>query len=185
MLLLMWGSIWSLSAMTPSIPDLFSRTKTLSGALEWVEGDREWLSLACPLDIEGVTVAGLHLRMRAIKIYADEGVRAQLEYRAVRGKNEPICRIEWRPAKAHNNKGKGKGPSELRFKLIKGSHIHPFELNWGQDLMATKKGLLPIALPKQQALDSYEEFLVYSGRELRIENMHLIPKPPWEPEMAL
>jgi hypothetical protein len=51
--------------------------------------------------------------------------------------------------------------------------------------MATKKGLLPIALPKQQALDSYEEFLVYSGRELRIENMHLIQKPPWEPEMAL
>jgi hypothetical protein len=167
--------------MTLSIPEIFASTKTLSGRLDWVRLDVEWLSLVCPLEIDGVTLAGLQLRLKALRHFPDEAVSAQLEYRAPRGKHDPICRVEWRPLKSHNNKGKG--PTEYRYREIRGSHLHSFELNWIYIVSGARVVRLKVAVPINPDPQTYEDLLVYMGKEFRISDADRLPKPTWEPRL--
>ena len=162
------------------LPAFVGSLKTIPSRKDWpsaVSHDLSWRSV---LDIDDVTVAGLQLRVEAHELLEDEAVRVQLEYHPPRGKCEPLARVEWRPLSYHNNKHRG--PTELRLRPFRSTHVHPFEFNWLEAENRMLTGNLPIALPLQD-VDSYKDFLDICGGILNISNMLVIPVPPWRPRM--
>ena len=132
----------------------------------------------CPLDIDGLTVEGAQLRMTALRVRPDENVVIQLEFKRPGFKFRPACRIEWRPISGHNNKGLG--PPEYRFKEIKTSHYHPFELNWSYRLGEMRAGNLKVAIPIVPDPPDFQSLLDFTGETLNINNIGLVSSPPWE-----
>lgn len=118
--------------------------------------------------------------MRAHLLMPDRALTAQIEYHPEHGprKGGPICRIEWRPVKTHNNKGVG--PEELRFLPQIGSHHHPFELNWTHSETRVRRGELPIAVPINDDPATYRQALAFVGNEFRIKGVENLSAPPWE-----
>ena len=166
--------------MTVELQKLAEADKEIPGTPSWISMTRNYLSWISPLDIDGVTVEGLQVRVEAHEQLANEAVRAQLEYRAPKGKTEPLARVEWKPLAGHNNKGRG--PKDLRFRPFRQTHVHRFALNWDDERQRLFSGNLPIAIPIQ-GVDSYSSFLDICAVELRVKNMSLIPVPPWQERM--
>lgn len=167
--------------MKSDLPYLVTAQKKIPLAKDWpVVEDSQALSWRSPLEIDDVTIAGLFMRVEADAFLVEEAVRVQLEFHPARGKAEPLCRVEWRPLRVHNNKGRG--PQDLRFMPFRATHVHPFGLNWVSGEGRMLAGNLPIAIPIQD-VDSFEKFLDICGKILNIENMQLVPVPPWRPRM--
>jgi hypothetical protein len=168
--------------MSDELRDLFFAEKRLSGELQWVDGHREGtFVLVCPLEIEGVTMEGLRLRASALKFLPDEELCIQMEFHGRRQKFEPMCRFEWRPLSPHDNKGRG--PAEFRFRKIRGSHTHPFEMNLAESMRSTRSRNLRIAIPVVPDPATFEDALEFAGKEFRINNMRSIPRPLWQARM--
>ena len=166
--------------MPVDLKNLAEAKKVIPTSRSWVEVGRNYLEWVSPLDIDGVTVAGLQVRLAAFELVPDENVRAQIEHHPPKGKCEPMARVEWRPLAEHNNKGRG--PIEHRFKPFRQTHVHRFDMNWDQQRQRLFSPNLPIALPIQD-VDSYDKFLDICGVEFRITNMSIVPIPPWRPRM--
>jgi hypothetical protein len=166
--------------MAHTLPQLHAATKIISASVSWSSARSPWLTWVSPLDIDDVTVLGLQVRVEAHADTANAAVRAQLEFRAPRGKPEPLCRVEWRPVRPHSNNARG--PLEYRFKKISGTHVHKFELNWDETRGRLLSPNLPIAVPAQ-GVDSYEKFLDMCKSEFNVTNMAEVPLPPWQPRM--
>ena len=168
--------------MSDELRDPFFAEKRLSGELQWVDGHREGtFVLVCPLEIEGVTMEGLRLRASALKFLPDEELCIQMEFHGRRQKFEPMCRFEWRPLSPHDNKGRG--PAEFRFRKIRGSHTHPFEMNLAESMRSTRSRNLRIAIPVVPDPATFEDALEFAGKEFRINNMRSIPRPLWQARM--
>ncbi len=165
--------------MPPNLLRYADAPKTIPVSLDWDEINRSlvWLS---PLDIDGVTIAGLQLRMTAKLHLPDESVMAQLEYHPPKGKPQQLVRAEWRPLSPHNNKNRG--PEEWRMREFRRTHVHRFSDNWFEAEDRMRGNNLPIAIPIQD-IDSYNKFLDICREELNIENMSIAPLPPWRPTM--
>lgn len=138
--------------MAVELRSLVEAEKEIPGARSWIATARDYLSWISPLDIDGVTIEGIQVRVVVHEQLPNEAVRAQLEFRAPKGKTEPLVRIEWRPLSHHNNKGRG--PKEWRFKPFRQTHVHRFDLNWHEEKQHLFSGNLPIAVPIQD-VDSY------------------------------
>lgn len=104
--------------------DAVAAEKRLPLPPRWQPDGMAQFVLVSALDISEVTVRGLRLRGRAWRDRPDEAVRLQLEYLVPGGKFRPLWRFDWRPVGVHTNNGKG--PPELRYLRIAGSHQHPF-----------------------------------------------------------
>lgn len=169
--------------MLPDLQGLFLAEKTIARMPDWVERNSEQLALVCPLDVAGVTIEGLQFRATAFRCLPDRALSIQLEYHAPRGTGGPICRVEWRPIKAHNNKGMG--PPEYRHVLITGSHLHGFDLNWAEAAKFVRRGNLPVAVPILPQPATFAEALAFAAKEFRIKNLEKAPLPPWQQQMVL
>jgi hypothetical protein len=164
--------------MQLTVSELVAAEKTIPAPLRWAKSGERYLEVVSTLDVDGVTVQGLQLRILAWRQYPDEAVCIQLLYAWPRAKYRPIWRIEWRPFSGHNNRNKG--PPEFRLREIKGSHQHTFRLNWREGEGVLRQGNLPIAVPINPDPTNFASLLAFSGNELRIRNMGTIPAPPWE-----
>ncbi len=80
---------------------------------------------------------------------------------------------------SHNNKGVG--PLAWRFKEIRCSHYHCFNLNWAHSERAVRRGQLPIAIPIEPDPPYFREFLALVGKVYKIRNIQRISEPPWQP----
>jgi hypothetical protein len=173
------------ASMTADLPYLFEQPKLLTGRLDhWIERDEEWFVLTSPVDIDGVTIAGLQFRAVAMRNLPDEAVAMQLEYREPSPKSVTVVlsRVEWRPLKAHNNKGLG--PADFQFRPMKGSHVHKFDLNWREAQRAMLRGVVKIAVALSVEPNDYLEFIEIVGKELTIDNIHSLAEPPWTPRLV-
>lgn len=148
-------------------------SKTILVPHDWDDSNRSmvWTSA---LEVDGITVEGLQIRLSAQRELPDEAVMAQLEYRPPKGK--PHQRAEWRPLSGHNNKGRG--PPQHRYIEFRQTHIHRFDDNWLRSETRMLLGNLPIAIPIQD-LDSYDKFLDFCAKEFNVANMAIVPVPPW------
>jgi hypothetical protein len=146
----------------------------------WEQDERDYLSWVSPLDVDGVTTAGLRVRIRAHELRPNEAVCVQLEYFSPGGKSEGLARVEWKPLRPHNNKGKG--PPEFQFKPFRKTHAHRFDMNWNDNAGRLFTGNLPVAIPIQD-VDSFEKFLDICAIELKILNLSIVPMPPWHQRM--
>lgn len=168
--------------MPADLPELFNATKELPLAPQWAERDSERLVLVSPLEIRGVVIEGLWFRATAMIEMPDEAVTCQIEYHPPRGGvGGALCRIEWRPLSGHNNKGLG--PPEHQHRLIRGSHHHRFDLNWGVAPKSVRRGNLPVAVPLNDDPADFETLLALVSKEFNIANIGLVSHPPWRPVM--
>lgn len=165
--------------MSINLDEFFRGEKTLSIAPEWVIQNSEWLGFSCPLDLYGITISGFRLQANSMLTQPDRHVILQMEHHPSSGKGGAFCRMEWRPMNGHNNKGLG--PKEWRFLEIRGSHHHPFQLNWSKAEKLVRRGNLPIAVPLEPDPDNFRSFLSVVGREFNIKNIQRICEPPWQP----
>lgn len=165
----------------PDLPALVSADKVLAATAAWVERGPGVLELSASLEVEGVAIEGLTLRGAARKPMQDRQVVFQLEYHAVGITGGPICRIEWRPLSAHNNRGIG--PKELRNIVQTTSHHHRFDLNWDRSQAAILRGEIPIAVPLNPEPENFRALLAVVGKEFRIRRIQSVTVPPWEPSM--
>jgi hypothetical protein len=148
--------------MSLSLPDLFKATKTLVGKPQWQEADSEWFRIAAQLAIEGVAVEGLELRGGAHQALPNRAVRFHMHHYPAKGPCVPLARAEWKPISPHTNPNCGPRPLERIF----GSHVHPFEMNWLEDVGRMRSGNLQCARPLNPEPNSYAEFLAVVSKEL-------------------
>jgi hypothetical protein len=165
--------------MSQDFPGYVRSKKTIVVPHDWDDSDRSmvWTSA---LDISGITVEGLQIRLTAQRELPDEAVMAQLAYRPPKGKPQQLTRAEWRPLSGHNNKGRG--PPKYRLLEFRQTHIHRFDDNWVPSESRMFSGNLPIAIPVQD-FDSYEKFLDFCAYEFNVLNMAIVPIPSWRPTM--
>jgi hypothetical protein len=167
--------------MALELAALIGSDKTLAIEPNWAERDSEGLAIICPLEIGGVTIEGLQFRATAKKRLPEEMVTLQVEYHPPAELGGPLCRLEWRPISAHNNKGRG--PIEWQHRLIRGCHYHPFDVNMEFAEKELRQGNLPIALPLADSPVNFDGLLVLVKKEFRINNIELVRAPPWEPTL--
>lgn len=169
--------------MTDDLPALFNSDKTFAVRPVWRQRDANWFQCVQALDIDGVTVEGLRFRATAKIDRPDESVTFQIEYRlpnrAHRG--GPLARVEWKPFSPHNNKGRG--PLHLRHILQTGSHVHHFQQCWELNETEVRNGNLPLSEPITPE-PTWDEILVFVGKEFRISPIDWIPYPPWKPALV-
>lgn len=60
----------------------------------------------------------------------------------------------------------------------------PFDLNYVVHRARMRKGDLPIAIPIEQEIATYNDLLDFLGKEFRIKNMHLLGPPKWQGQMV-
>src|ERR1700721_2704924 len=108
------------------IPSLMEADKTIGVDPAWHLDPHEGHTLraSVPLAVEGVIQEGLYLEGRCISDNPDQDISISLVYKPARGLSGPLCRVDWNPIQAHNNRGLISGP--WRFKPIQSSHLHPF-----------------------------------------------------------
>ena len=166
--------------MATEIPDISLADKKIISPQPWVEFNRGKLQLVHALDIEGVTIEGLLLRIIAFADFPEEAVTVQLEYSQAGRRDSAVDRINWRPLHTHENGNKG--PAEYRLITIEGTHRHSFEHNWLTAEARLRKSNLPVAVPLNPEPDSFEALLAFLGECFRINGLRVIEHPPWREE---
>jgi hypothetical protein len=169
---------WGLVAV--DLRELVESEKSIAVFTSW-ERRAGYYRFFAPLDIEGVTIEGLELRGSTLVRFPDQSVTFQLQYQRTGARMMPLCRIEWRPIKPHDNKGVG--PPEYRFLKLTGSHIHPFDLNLKMGTTPRTKDNLPVAIPLEPDPTDFHHLLEIAGQKLRITNLGSVPVPEWEAEL--
>lgn len=165
-----------------SLPEILGAAKSLSGIHAWVAKEPNQLSLVSALEVDGVTMASVQLRMRAILDEPDRAVMIQLEYNPPKGHNQRLLRIEWRPISHHTNTNKA--PEPYRLMIIRTSHIHRFEHNYYEAGDRMVRGNLPHAVPLEPDPPTFSELLELAAKELKISDLHRVATPPWQARMV-
>lgn len=144
----------------------------------WISDEQGRQRLNLSLEVDGVTIEGLSLRMTSNRTMPDRKVMCQIEHRLSPNLVEPLARIEWRPLRPHRNYQRG--PVEYRLIDIPGSHNHSFDLNWFAAESRMLKENLPLAVPILPDPEGFHQLLALASKEFRIINMGSIPIPPWD-----
>jgi hypothetical protein len=165
--------------VSADLEQIFRAQKRFPSRPSWKARDSEWFQLTSPLDIAGVTVEGLRFTASAMQRRPEESVSFQLEFTPPRrqARGGPFDRIEWRSIQPHWNKQTG--PREHWNRQITGTHRHPFQVNWDANQGGVRRGDLPIALEIRPE-PSFEDILVFVGKEFRISNIDWLSRPDWE-----
>jgi hypothetical protein len=156
-----------------------SPNNRLVGGATWQVSGQE-LTLTAFIDVNGVTSPDVVLRGTAELHYPDARVLLQVERSEGAGNLRPLSRIEWNPVRGHTNKKLG-GNKRLHYKQITGSHYHGFAMNWNSAADAPWGPNLPIADAPPQHLGTYAALLAFASVEFRIQDLAVLPAPPWEP----
>ena len=164
------------------LPEIVAAAKALSGTQAWIVKAPNQLSLVAALEVDGVTLASVQLRMRALQDEPDRAVMLQMEYNPPKGRNERLLRIEWKPIGAHANTNKA--PEPYRLLIIRTSHIHRFEHNYFAPDDRMLSGNLPHAMPIEPDPSTFVELLDLAAKQFNVMDLKRIATPPWQPRMV-
>jgi len=157
---------------------LVERSKAILGPIVWSIPDSSdgAVGFLAPLDVDGVTIEGFFLRGKAYEQSPDKDVMFQLEVAGPGARTRtPLRRIEWLPrSPLHKNPDKT---------MIFGSHEHPFEINWLEDMQRMRSGNLPWAEEVPKSISSYSRLLDFTANRFRIGNMNTVPVPEWSAKL--
>lgn len=166
--------------MPDLLPPLIAATKTLTSVPEW-RAHEDQFRFVVTLEVEGVTLEGFLLRGQCIREIPDRCVMFQLDYLYPGFRRGPAMRIDWRPQNPHTNKNIG--PADLRFLIIEGSHIHPFDHNCSLGIERIVAENLPIAAPLNPDPTDFGALVREVGKAFNIEGLEAVSVPPWEPRL--
>jgi hypothetical protein len=173
-------------ALLDHLQTLWLQEKRLDGFGGWEEQNRNRpvLSFLEPVLIDWTVVQGLFLRGQTPLTTSDRNVTFVLEYHTTENGVLALSRVDWRPPGEHNNKGRG--PTDLQFTRISGSHLHPFDLNAAEGLeFLSSAGNLPIACLACEDVESFGDLKIEVGSLLNFATLSEILPPPWEDELLL
>jgi hypothetical protein len=164
--------------VTDPLLELLSANKELPFAPNWAtEAGREYAQLVSAVDIDGITIEGARFGAKAQLYCPDQCVSFRLDMfvLGVTKSYSPLLRFDWLPLSPHNNRGRG--PTHLKFVPFDSSHIHPYDWNWvdGKPL----KGNMPIAIPVDDVLPTYQSALVFVEKLFKIKGVLGLSVPPW------
>lgn len=133
-----------------------------------------------PLEIGGVTERAFTLHGEARLDLADQNVGLELVYTIPNTRRRfSLARVDWRSIKGgHSNKRRKGWP--LRGKRLPETHFHPFDLNYNATTKKMRTGDLPVAVEIVGELQTFESYRAMAGFLLRISNIDLVERPPWE-----
>jgi len=94
------------------------------------------------------------------------------------GYTGPLIRLDWNPTHTHGNHGQVSG--EWKWKIIEGTHVHPFTENYTRGMRWMFVGNLPIAFPVDTPLLHFRDMLQYFGSESGIREIQMVEVPSWE-----
>lgn len=160
---------------------LVEKWKTIAGVVAWSPPDPMdgYMGFSVPLDVDGVTVENFALRGGCYAEHPDKAVTFQLEIgHAGTRTRTPLIRVDWRPLNG-GHKNPAKGPTEHRLRFIRGCHLHPFELNWLEEMQKMRTSNLPLALEISPPLQSFSELLEFVKNQFRINDVSVVPEPEW------
>jgi len=170
------------------LPRLVQSWKTIANAAEWTKPDPDdgYVRYSVPLDIEGITEAGLTLSGGAYARCPDRHVTFEM---AVAGVNGPrrtrLARVDWRSLKGGHSNPRGKCPGPWDGMRVPETHYHSFELNWVESERRMKKGRLPCAMPISESPQTFEALRAFVGLHFRINNIGIVFPPGWEYDLFL
>jgi hypothetical protein len=153
--------------------------KTIGVPVSWTGPDAEtgYIRFSVPLEVEGVTEAGLTLNGGAYLNYPDRHVTFELAIATARGRVR-LVRVDWRSLKGgHSNSPRC--PGEWSGRRVPESHLHCFDLNWVEAEQRMRRGKLPYAKPLDSEPQSFEELKDSVGIQFRIKNIAVVPRPEW------
>lgn len=169
--------------MEPSLKIAVEAQKYLPSVPDWREKDGV-LNLISALDADEITLSTLRLRGRCEADCFDGRLTFQLEYFFKDlSKWAPAARVDWRPRAPHQNRNIG--PKEWRLVSLRGSHIHPFQLNYdwsisnGQSLAENIRSNLPIAIKVDPEPNTIQALISFVGLSFNIDGLDRVPSPPW------
>ncbi|MEY9147640.1 hypothetical protein ABIF00_005624 [Bradyrhizobium elkanii] len=162
------------------LPELVNTSKSLAVTPVWAVPDERdgytWFQV--PLSIDGVVEAGLTLGAGAYANIPDRHVTFEL---AVDGpKRTRLIRLDWRSLKGGHSNHRRKCSGALSGLRVPATHLHSFEANFDDKRGRMKSGKLPCAEPVKEDLPTFEEVRRFVGTSFRINNIELVPVPPWE-----
>jgi len=133
-----------------------------------------------PLDIDGITEAGLNLSGGAYARLPERHVTLELSIQGHGGiRRIRLVRIDWRSLKGgHSNDRRCAGP--WAGKRVPETHFHRFDLNWIESERRMRKGKLPCAEPIDELIPTFEDLISFAGIHLNIKNINIVPRPNWE-----
>lgn len=165
-----------------SFERLATEQKQLASAPIWQRAgfEKTGLWFDAPLEIGGVTEAFFVLHGEARVDLPDQHVGLELVYNIPNARRRvPIARMDWKSIKGgHSNKRRAGWP--MKGKRVPPTHFHPFDLNFIAATGRMRPGDLPVAVEISGELQSFESALAMAGFLLRISNIDLVPRPPWE-----
>lgn len=135
-----------------------------------------YIRFQCPLEIGGVTEAGLMLKGGTYSTRPECHVTIEL-FVLIPGLRLPLMRIDWK-GDGHSNR-RNLGPKELAGQRFPGTHLHAFELNWVADENRMRKSNLPVAMGISEELQSFADLRTFVGNRFKISNIDVVETPPW------
>lgn len=171
-------------ALIDDLERYVAAAKTFGGEPQWFydNDDKDRYSLSVPLYIDFVIQEGLYFEAHCLKHVPDKDVTVLLLYKPPAGLHGPIVRFDWNPFHLHENHGRVSGP--WRWRKIKQTHHHAFELNRGLGWERMARNNLPIALPVEEPLNGFRDMLKYVGSLWNIKDIQKLPLPKWEERLT-
>jgi hypothetical protein len=161
---------------------MFHAEKAIATVPVWSqpEPETDFVWFLAPLEINGVVEANFVLFGGANHKLADRNVIFELQVGAPgQRKKIPLARVEWRSIKGgHSNRRRGGNASSER--RVSDTHYHSFEANWVASERRMRSGNLPQAVGLEEEPQSFESLREVIGNLFRINNISIVPKPPWE-----
>lgn len=162
--------------------DLVETEKTIPVQPKWTApepaGDG-YIRLSVPLEIDGVTFAGLTLSGGAYAQHPEQHVTFELSVHDAVGRHIRLARIDWRSLKGGHTNHPRHCAGPWRRARVPETHLHSFDLNWSEAEGRMKRGKLPCAEPISQPLQAFAELRTYAGTCFRIKNIDVVPPPDW------
>jgi hypothetical protein len=154
--------------------------KAISSPVRWTEPDNEdgYVRFLVALEVEGVTEASLQLSGGTYIYYPDEHVTFELSIFGINSQRRTrLMRLDWRSLKGGHTNVRCSG--EWAGKRLPSTHLHSFDLNYGEAKGVMRRGKLPCAEPVDPEPKSFEELRERTGLLFRIKNMDIVPRPEW------
>ena len=154
--------------------------KIVSAPPEWKDDGSDWKRARVALLVPSLGVDGLYLRIKAPRAENGAGFLFQVEYQpGAQRDTEPLERLEWRMGHANPDLG----PREVRFLECHSTHLHSFELNFVSKENRMRAGNLPLAEPVDPDPATFEDFLAFAKKSLKINGLETIARPKFQGEL--
>jgi hypothetical protein len=154
--------------------------KSIAVPVSWTAPDEtSFVRFSAPLEIDGVTEAGLTLTGGAYLDYPDRNVTFELAVFGAAGvRRVRLIRLDWRSLRGGHSNPRN-CPDKWRGQRVPATHLHCFDLNWVESEQRMRRGKLPCAKPLDSKPQSFEELKESVGIHFRIKNIAIVPRPEW------